>query len=72
MVVAKAQSQEMRRIVAVGIVTGLFCYLENFLLALISFLPRVFPEFMGLATFSTGAVVGVILGNKLRRGRKRI
>jgi hypothetical protein len=66
LVEARAHSVDKGSTATVGIVTGLLCYIFNFLFSLVLF-PRIFSEYIVLAVFEAGAV----LGGFLKRARYR-
>jgi hypothetical protein len=57
----KAGTRERIRLFPVGMIMGIFCYLLNYVLAMISFIPRTFSEFVTVASFEAGSVLGVFL-----------
>jgi hypothetical protein len=65
-IVYRIKSRDMRRAIAMGVITGLFCFIVNFLLSLI-LIPRMFPEFLVYFTFSLGGAFGAFIISFLRR-----
>jgi uncharacterized membrane protein len=57
----KAGTWDRRRIFVVGMTTGLFCYLINYVLAVASLIPRTFSEFVTMGAFEAGALLGVFI-----------
>jgi uncharacterized membrane protein YbhN (UPF0104 family) len=57
---ARTHSAGISSAVAVAVVTGLFCYMLNFLLSLV-LIPRLFSDYVVLTAFVAGATAGMFL-----------
>jgi hypothetical protein len=70
LVEARTHSADMSNAAAVAVVTGLFCYMLNFLLSLV-LLPRLFSDYVVLTAFVAGATAGMFL-KRVRMNRQSL
>lgn len=66
LLLTKTQLVEFRRIMAMGIVTGLCCFIVYFLLSILV-IPRLLPDFLIYLTFTVGGAFGAFFIYLTRR-----